>query len=1486
MANSPSSNGTDESEKQSNNVDEQSDYVLRVGWKALFTFTNRKQVPMLAGAVLCAVLAAVTMPAFAIVYGLIFGKYTEYGAGQISSSEMMGSISKYCIVITGLATLNWISNSFYFFAFLTFGETQARSARNKIFEALIDKDMAWYDTREAGVSAFLPAIQMHIRSLQLSVSAPFGEGIQCFVQSVAALGVAFYYSWSLTLVIMCTIPIVYFIQAFVGNQLAVRVHTQAVQLQQTLKYLTNAIQSIETVKCLNGEVYELKIFTDMASLAAGLYKRVANYRSIQIGIMQFFTLSVFVQGFWYGSRLVQKGDLTPAKVLTAFWAALMAIEGITNFLPQLIVMQKGRIAGAHLRLLMEQISAGNQRQESQGQLKPENCLGDVEFRHVTFSYPTRTEEIATRDISLFFPAGETTFVIGKSGSGKSTLGQLLARFYRPCSGDIFLDGLKLDALDIHWLRENVTLVEQHSVLFNDSIRANIAMSKLGGSVTLQEIQEAIKFAMLDPVVQALPEGLNTHLGAKGGAMSGGQKQRMALARAKVHDAPVLILDESTSALDYVTRASILQAIREWRKGKTTIVITHDITQIQSNDFLYLMDSAQVIQEGYRKDLESRPGAFQSFLETHDEPDEDEEVEGGNGTEDEDYEDEIMGLYTDSWTLEPPLPKRRPMSAVLFGESLLQPFFGMNRDSHIENATTGLEKRVTYIDPTQNNHSSTHDATVPFPNSLSPPPSMPASAPGGFLSRRRDSRPSSVASQDPYAMRRASLTRPLTATSDIISRRSSVITSRPASHYGAYPRPLTIYNTQSVHIGTPPERRLSRNPRKLLRSHLARRKATSDDPTISAPSLSIMELFKSVWPTLTWPSRIRLFCAFICALIHAACVPIFSWVFAQLLATFYEPGNTTSVALKWALVILAIAIVDGLSNYLLFFLSDTVAQSWALALKTEAMKRILLQPREFFDKEENSISRIAETLDHYAEEARNLPGRFACIIAVILVMVAISIIWSLVTSWKLALVALATAPIMFSLTQGYNAVSSRWERFASDADERVGAVLHETFVNIRTVRCLVLEPHFRKKYRDATKDAINVGIKRAIYSGSIFGLNFAGVIFVAILLFWYGGLLISRNEYAVKHIMETFLVLMLSVNHVNFMAHYMSQINMSRDAGSRLLRLARLPTTSHELTGTTKISSVGDISFRSITFTYPTRPDVQVLRNVSFNIPRGSCTAIVGSSGSGKSTIAALLLKLYQPDSHNLSPLARAFEPHTPSLLVSNKNINTINTTSLRSHMAIVSQSPVLFPGTIASNISYGLSPSSALSSMQSIRSAAEAAGIAEFIESLPQGYNTLVGDGGTSLSGGQAQRLAIARALVRRPDVLVLDEATSALDRASAGVIRDTILRLVRGQGGDYGAGMEKEIGGRERSGGYWDDKAWEGGFAGGGGAVGEREEGGGNRKMTVIIITHAREMMAIAEHIVMLDEGRVVEEGSYKELKRKKGGAFGRLLRGEVGEI
>ncbi|CCJ30022.1 unnamed protein product, partial [Pneumocystis jirovecii] len=203
---------------------------------------------------------------------------------------------------------------------------------------------------------------------------------------------------------------------------------------------------------------------------------------------------------------------------------------------------------------------------------------------VSFAYPSRPEKIILKNVSLFFPAGKTTFVVGASGSGKSTLAALLIRIYEINNGSIYIDNKNIELLDINWIRNNVTLVQQ-PVIFNESLKLNITIGKSSPtSVDISEIKNASRMAMLEEIIFELSDGYDTKLGTNGLSLSSGQMQRVAMARARLRDTSILILDESTSSLDYINRSLIYDAVKFWRKNKTTIIITHDISQIEDSDY--------------------------------------------------------------------------------------------------------------------------------------------------------------------------------------------------------------------------------------------------------------------------------------------------------------------------------------------------------------------------------------------------------------------------------------------------------------------------------------------------------------------------------------------------------------------------------------------------------------------------------------------------------------------------------------------------------------------------------------------------------------------------------------------------------------------------------------------------------------------------------------------------------------------------------------
>ncbi|KAL9115322.1 MAG: hypothetical protein Q9227_000643 [Pyrenula ochraceoflavens] len=296
------------------------------------------------------------------------------------------------------------------------------------------------------------------------------------------------------------------------------------------------------------------------------------------------------------------------------------------------------------------------------------------------------------------------------------------------------------------------------------------------------------------------------------------------------------------------------------------------------------------------------------------------------------------------------------------------------------------------------------------------------------------------------------------------------------------------------------------------------------------------------------------------------------------------------------------------------------------------------------------------------------------------------------------------------------------------------------------------------------------------------------------------------------------MLLFSISNANAIIAYIPQINQSLDTARQLLRLSRLPfQASHEHKGEIKISNIGDIRLNNLSFSYPSRQKMPALRNLDLIIPANHCTALVGQSGSGKSTVASILLGLY--------PTSSTWHDNSSAATVGGVDICELHIPTLRSLIGVVSQNPTLFPATVLENITYGLDPCSSLVSMENISMAMKAASIEEYVLSLPNGLETAIGEGGIGLSTGQAQRVVIARALCRRPKLLILDEATSTLDSDNAEIVKQTVTDLMR-QSND----------------------------------------------LTVLIITHAKEMMEVADNVLVLEKGSLAQQGTYEHLSNVDG--------------
>ena len=889
----------------------------------------------------------------------------------------------------------------------------------------------------------------------MATSQPLGFLVQYTVTAVAALGVAFYHSWRLTLVITATFPLAAAVLSYTSAKTQPAIDRQEDSLSAAAQSSSNAVSAIETVKCFNGQSSEVREYSAEIRKAAQSYSFQARMNAFQIGFIRLVTLGMFVQGFWYGSTLTGPGKESPGQILTTFWAALMATQAVEQILPQMLVLEKGRAAGGTLQAVRLRVERGRRIVEMVGSVLPSQCKGDIDIRgvsstrtgmtgasansnKVSFSYPSRPDPPALRNATLFFPAGEMTFVVGGSGSGKSTLGNLIMRYYSNWSGDISIDGHAIQTLDLRWLRTNVTLVQQESILFNETLFQNIAFGRnAGNGVTKSDVGLASQLALLHPTINDLPDGLDTSVGTGGKSLSGGQRQRVALARARLRDTPVLILDESTSALDYIGRSLVMDAVREWRHGKTTIIITHDVSQIYEDDFVYVFDEGRVVQEGYKGALEKNStGLFSSLLHKRAE------------SISTDGEDESAEAVKSRFAF-----RSKSDAGVLSGRQ---------RSGSVDSLELQFPRNVFYVStafsaPTVNVHE-----RRPSLGQLSP--LTPLSSP---LSPRL---------QAPLGMEMVEM-------SGRTTRNGRMARSGRIGLLQRVPR--TAHPTGLGSPGPTQSQSWSR-----FRKHKKRRQRPEAERIAS-----LRRILSTLWPNLDRRGRVLLVSGFFFALLHAAATPVFSFLFARLLATFFLKEDRARQALRWSLSVLGVAIADAVASYCMHYLLETCGQAWIDRVRVEALRRVLEQPRAWFDKDRNSVSRISECLDRNAEEMRNLVGRFAGFVFVAVAMTAMAVIWSLVICWKLTMVGIASAPIMYAVTTGFEFVSGKWEGRSNDAAEAAGSIFTETFSNIRVVRALTLETHFRDKYARATTLTFKVGLKRSAYSGLFYGLSDSGILFI-------------------------------------------------------------------------------------------------------------------------------------------------------------------------------------------------------------------------------------------------------------------------------------------------------------------------------------------------------------------------------------------------------
>lgn len=467
------------------------------------------------------------------------------------------------------------------------------------------------------------------------------------------------------------------------------------------------------------------------------------------------------------------------------------------------------------------------------------------------------------------------------------------------------------------------------------------------------------------------------------------------------------------------------------------------------------------------------------------------------------------------------------------------------------------------------------------------------------------------------------------------------------------------------------------------------------------------------------------------------------------------------------VAIALFILFGFQSLFSFFrviIFTNVTENALRDLRNDAFSRLIYMPMDFFNRNKvgELTSRLSADITQVQETMKTTIAEFFRQI----VIIAGSILFLLFISWKLALIMLATVPVMAIIAVFFGRFIRRLSKEAQDFSAESNSIVEEALTGISNVKSFTNELFILKNYKKSSQQIRDLNVKSGIWRG-IFVSFIIFCLFGAIVFIIWRGLLMTQGanpELSSEGFFQFIMFTMMMGASVGSIPELYASIQKAIGATENLMNIISEKSELELHQGTLKPEIKGNVSFESVSFTYPQRSDLEVLNNVNFSSAANQTIALVGSSGSGKSTIASLILQFY--------PLAKG------QILFDGVPGNEIDTEYLRQHMAIVPQEVILFGGTIRDNILFG-NPES---TEEQIIDAAKKANAWEFIAGFPEGLNTQVGDRGIQLSGGQKQRIAIARAIIKDPTILILDEATSALDSESERLVQDALEKLMEGR--------------------------------------------------------------------------------------------------------
>ncbi|KNA24559.1 hypothetical protein SOVF_014520 [Spinacia oleracea] len=1253
-------------------------------------------------------------------------------------------------IAAGVFAAGWIEVT----CWILTGERQTAVIRSNYVQVLLNQDMSFFDTY-GNNGDIVSQVLSDVLLIQSALSEKVGNYIHNMATFFSGLVVGFISCWQIALITLATGP---FIVA-AGGISNIFLHRLAENIQdayaEAASIAEQAVSYIRTLYAFTNET--LAKYSYATSLQATL--RYGILISLVQGLGLGFTYGLAICScalqLWVGRFLVTHGKAHGGDIIAALFAVILSGLGLNQAATNFYSFEQGRIAAYRL---FEMISRSSSTTNHEGSTLA-SVQGNIEFRNVYFSYLSRPEIPILSGFYLTVPAKKAVALVGRNGSGKSSIIPLMERFYDPTLGEVLLDGENIKNLQLEWLRSRIGLVTQEPALLSLSIKDNIAY---GRSVTSDQIEEAAKIAHAHTFISSLEKGYDTQVGRAGLALTEEQKIKLSIARAVLSNPSVLLLDEVTGGLDFEAEKAVQEALDLLMLGRSTIIIARRLSLIKNADYIAVMEEGQLVEMGTHDELLNLDGLYAELLKCEEAA---------------------------------KLPRRMPVRKYKEGATF-QIDGDLSVGHNFQESSSPKMAKSPSLQRIPGGHairvSDAAFSSLESPNVRSPPSELFRENGNGNLLDGEEKEPS-MTRQDSFEMRLPDLPkidvqaarRQTSNASDPESPVSPLLTSDPKnerSHSQTFSRPISEIEDMPLTV-----------------------KEMKDTQSRKPPSFwRLVELSLAEWLYAVLGS--------IGAAIFGSFNPLLAYVIALIVTTYYRFGEGHQGHLhqevdKWCLIIACMGIVTVVANFLQHFYFGIMGEKMTERVRRMMFSAMLRNEVGWFDDEENSADTLSMRL---ANDATFVRAAFSNRLSIFIqdsAAVIVAVLIGMLLQWRLALVALATLPVLTISAVAQKLWLAGFSRGIQEMHRKASLVLEDAVRNIYTVVAFCAGNKVMELYGTQLNKILRKSFLHGMAIG--FGFGFSQFLLFACnaLLLWYTGISV-KNKYmdlstALKEYMVFSFATFALVEPFG-LAPYILKRRKSLISVFEIID--RVPKIEPDDSAALKPPNVyGSIEFKTVDFCYPTRPEVLVLSNFNLKVGGGQTVAVVGVSGSGKSTIISLIERFY--------------DPVAGQVFLDGRDLKQFNLRWLRSHLGVVQQEPVIFSTTVRENIIYARHNASEAE----VKEAARIANAHHFISSLPHGYDTHVGMRGVDLTPGQKQRIAIARVVLKNAPILLLDEASSAIESESSRVVQEALDTLIMGN-------------------------------------------------KTTILIAHRAAMMRHVDNIVVLNGGRIVEEGAHDALVAKNG--------------